>query len=67
MERIVFEDDDDWLFQGDVTAVRQLFETFPVDLETKEMRSRWIDLADAIGDKVVEGKWVVHLILATRK
>ena len=66
-ERVVFEDDDDWLFRGDVNIVRQLVETLPFDLKNEEMKRCWKELADAIGDKTVEGRWVVHLILATRK
>ena len=66
-ERIVFEDDDDWLFRGDVNAVRQLLETTPFDLETEEMKRCWQELADAVGKGPIDGRWVVCLILATRK
>jgi hypothetical protein len=56
-QRIIFEDDDDdWLFRGDVNAVRQLVETTPSDLETEEMKRCWQGLADAVREGPVDGR-----------
>ena len=66
-DEVIYEMDDDWLFRMDINAIRRMFETFPFDLETEEMKGLFAELGLIVGDREVEGRWVVYLILATRK
>ena len=66
-DKVVYEMDDDWLFRMDINAVRRMFESFPFSLETEGMKRLWTELEHIVGKREVEGRWVVYLILATRK
>jgi hypothetical protein len=66
-ERIIFETDDDWWFRNDIIFLRQPFETFPFNLETDEMKRFWAELGEIVGNRQVEGRRIVSLILANRR
>ena len=66
-EKIISETDDEWWFRKDIGFLRQLLETFPIDLETEKMKKLWAQLDELVGEREVEGRWVVYLILATRR
>ena len=66
-EKVLFEDDDDWVYQGNINDIKQLVGTYPFSLETEEMGQLWTELADAVGNGSVKGWCLVYLILATWK
>lgn len=66
-EEVISEPDDTWMVREDVHFVKHLVDTFPFDLEAEGMKRCWTELADEIGDKTIEARWVVYLVLATRK
>lgn len=66
-EEVIFEADDDWRFEGDTSMVRSMIASFPFDLETSEMERLWKEVEDYIDGRPVEGHWVIHLLLATRR
>jgi hypothetical protein len=66
-DEVIYETDDDWSFRMDINVISRMFETFPFDLETEEMKRLWAVLEQIVGDREVHGRWVVYLILATRK
>ena len=66
-EQVVYETDNDWVFHTDIAAVEDLLATLPFDLGTINMKHLSTELSEAIGDHEVEGRWVVYLLLATRR
>lgn len=66
-DKVMMEDDEDWSFQKDIHGLKQVVLSFPIDHETDEMNTIWQELETVVGERQIEGKWLVSTILATRK
>lgn len=63
---IVHQNNDDWSFEADITAMRKILETFP--LPPDPVRDiLWRKLQAAFGDKKVPATWPSSLTLVTKK
>ncbi|EME79834.1 uncharacterized protein MYCFIDRAFT_199481 [Pseudocercospora fijiensis CIRAD86] len=56
-----------WEFEGGIDVLRAVAETFPIEKESENFRTRWAELESVVGDGKVKGVWPVSLIMATRK
>ena len=66
-EKVVFEDDEDWRVAKDIADPRQVISTYLFDMKADVMKELWSELENIVGDRVVDGRWVTYLTLATRK
>ena len=56
-----------WFSQQSVDSLKDMAASWPHDADNSEIVSLWKELHQLLGDRKVEGAWMVNLLLATKK
>ena len=61
------EESQDWTFEADLPRLKEMVDAFGPNMEDAEMERLWKEMEEELGGGTVKGKYLVGLIMATKR